>query len=301
MRGVNPSIKVKANTNQAYVRRVPDSEREGILPSASSKYEIEVESNKKLIIITTRNTRLDGSAFLTRILLKGRFSYKKNGAVSTGSIRSIYSQNGLNGSNINESQRWAIKRLNFSKSKDWNTLNREGIVFGVDYEKADDLQTRSLYGKYFSGRKGSSRWWQFEPFAPSLLKDSRSKRNSSKKDLKIDSLTGNFKQNNDFLLVSPPKNGNSIDKITNFSVINQDTLQISLSHFNLKTGSFATANKQSELSKLLATDANFIYNQQKGQFIFNANGARSGHGDSGGIFAMLSGSPLLPESSIRFV
>lgn len=68
----------------------------------------------------------------------------------------------------------------------------------------------------------------------------------------------------------------------------------------MSTGKFAITKKAKDLNKVLATDANFVYNQQKGELIFNANGAQPGFGDAGGVFALLVGAPKLIGSSVSF-
>jgi len=190
--GVNPAVAVQPNTNQAYIIPPPEGEREN-----SSKYEIEVEANASTIIITTKNTLSNGASDLYRVQLNGSFSYNADGSVSSGSVSSIYSQHGLNGVDINQSQRWSIKRLNLASPKDWNTLNTLGVVYGVDYTSADQLQTTMLYDQYFSGTQGNN-WWQFNPFAPAVLEglssggngSSTSSTNSWNTTTNVDQLTG---------------------------------------------------------------------------------------------------------------
>jgi len=301
--GVNPAVAVQANTNQAYAISPPEGERKN-----SSKYEIEVEANGGTIIITTKNTLSNGGSDLYRVQLNGSFSYNADGSVSSGSVSSIYSQHGLNGSDINQSQRWSIKRLNLASPKDWNTLNTLGVVYGVDYTSADQLRTTLLYDQYFSGTQGS-KWWQFNPFAPAVLGGSSSGGNGSSASspntwnttLNVDQLTGVAKQKDIFVFSAEPGFGVQSDVITNFSAKDKDVLQFSKSAFGVTVGKFAIAKNSKKLNQLLASDTNFIYNQKSGELIFNANGIEAGYGDTGGVFAQLVGSPKLLGSSVSFI
>jgi hypothetical protein len=66
------------------------------------------------------------------------------------------------------------------------------------------------------------------------------------------------------------------------------------------TGTFKIAKNSKDLTKLLATDTQFIYNKADGGLYFNQNGATAGFG-SGGIFAILDGKPTLGTSSVSVV
>jgi hypothetical protein len=301
--GVNPAVVVQANTNQAYIISAPEVERVG-----SSKYEIEVEANASTIIITTKNTLSNGGSDLYRVQLNGSFSYNADGSVSSGSVSSIYSQHGLNGADINQSQRWSIKRLNLASPKDWNTLNTLGVVYGVDYTSADQIQTTLLYDQYFSGTQGNN-WWQFNPFAPAVLGTASSSGNGSSTSssstwntsTNVDQLTGVAKKKDIFQFSAGPGFGANADLITNFSAKDKDQIQLSKDAFGITAGRFSIAKKRKNLNKLLATDTSFIYNQQKGELIFNANGPEAGFGDDGGVFAQLVGAPKLTGISVSFI
>ena len=301
--GVNPAVAVQANTNQAYVISAPEGEREN-----SSKYEIEVEANASTIVITTRNTLSNGGSDLYRVQLNGSFSYNADGSVSSGSVSSIYSQHGLNGADINQSQRWSIKQLDLASPKDWNTLNTSGVVYGVDYTNADQIQTAFLYEQYFSGSQGAD-WWQFNPFAPAVLGGASSSGNGSSTSssntwntsANVDQLTGVAKKKDVFQFSSDPGFEAQADSITKFSAKDKDQIQLSKNAFGVSAGKFAIAKKPKHLNKLLATDTNFIYNQQKGELIFNANGPEAGFGADGGVCALLLGSPKLVASSVSFI
>ena len=117
----------------------------------------------------------------------------------------------------------------------------------------------------------------------------------------VDNLTGQAKSKDVFLFSGPPEFGSNVDKITNFSAKDKDLLQFTKSAFGVSTGKFAIAKTPKTLNKLLASDANFIYNQKSGELIFNANGTEPGFGDNGGVFAQLVGCPKLLGSSVSFI
>jgi len=117
----------------------------------------------------------------------------------------------------------------------------------------------------------------------------------------VDSLTGTNKTKDTFSFGAAPGYGNQKDSITNFSTKDKDVLQFSKTAFGVSKGKFAIARKAKDLTKVLATDANFVYNQQKGELIFNANGPEAGFGVDGGVFALLVGAPKLTSASVSFV
>jgi hypothetical protein len=250
----------------------------------------------------------NGGSDLYRVQLNGSFFYNADGSVSSGSVNSIYSQHGLNGADINQSQRWSIKRLNLASPKDWNTLNTLGVVYSVDYTSADQIHTTLLYDQYFSGTQGSN-WWQFNPFVPAVLVGASSSGNGTSTSSfntwntssNLDQITGVPMKKDIFQFSADPGFGAQADLITKFSAKDKDVLQFSKSAFGVSTGKFAIAKKTKNLNKLLATDTNFIYNQQKGELIFNANGPEAGFGADGGVFALLVGSPKLVASSVSFI
>jgi hypothetical protein len=116
-----------------------------------------------------------------------------------------------------------------------------------------------------------------------------------------DTLTGIAKKKDFFDFQSKPEYGSNTDKITNFSTKDKDQLRFSKSAFGVGTGKFAIAKDTKSLNKLLASDANFVYNQPKGELTFNANGIQSGFGENGGVFAVLVGKPSLVGSSVSFI
>ena len=117
----------------------------------------------------------------------------------------------------------------------------------------------------------------------------------------VDTLTGTAKKADTFDFSSSPNYNSSADRITNFSAKDKDKVQISSSIFGLSgTGTFKIAKNSKDLTKLLATDTQFIYNKGDGGLYFNQNGATPGFG-SGGIFAILDGKPTLGTSSVSVV
>jgi len=117
----------------------------------------------------------------------------------------------------------------------------------------------------------------------------------------VDSLSRTNKTKDIFSFGAAPGYGNQKDSITNFSTKDKDVLQFSKTAFGVSKGKFAIARKAKALTKVLATDANFVYNQQKGELIFNANGPEAGFGVDGGVFALLVGAPKLTSASVSFV
>ena len=117
----------------------------------------------------------------------------------------------------------------------------------------------------------------------------------------VDSLTGTNKTKDTFSFGTAPAFGDQKDSITNFSTKDKDVLLFSKTAFGVSTSKFAIAKKAKDLNKVLATDANFVYNQQKGELIFNANGPEAGFGVDGGVFALLVGAPKLTSASVSFV
>jgi hypothetical protein len=117
----------------------------------------------------------------------------------------------------------------------------------------------------------------------------------------VDTLTGTAKKADTFDFSTSPNYNSSADRITNFSAKDKDKVQISSSIFGLSgTGTFKIAKNSKDLTKLLATDNQFIYNKADGGLYFNQNGATPGFG-SGGIFAILDGKPTLGTSSVSVV
>jgi len=117
----------------------------------------------------------------------------------------------------------------------------------------------------------------------------------------VDSLTGTNKTKDTFSFGAAPGYGDQKDSIANFSTKDKDVLQFSKTAFGVSTGKFVIAKKAKDITKVLATDANFVYNQQKGKLIFNANGPEAGFGVDGGVFALLVGAPKLTSASVSFV
>lgn len=117
----------------------------------------------------------------------------------------------------------------------------------------------------------------------------------------IDTLLGSKNQKDQFQFILDPINESAPDRIVNFNTKEGDNIQISKAAFGIATGRFAVAKKPKSLNKLLSTDVDIVYNRKLGQLILNANGAERGVGVDGGVFALLSGSPLLNNSLVSFV
>jgi hypothetical protein len=143
-------------------------------------------------------------------------------------------------------------------------------------------------------------WW-VDPFSSSSSSGTATITNSLATKTGPDTLTGVVKKKDLFDFQSKPEYGSNTDRITNFSTKDKDQLQFSKSAFGVSRGKFAIAKDTKNLNKLLVSDTNFIYNQPKGELIFNANGVQSGFGENGGVFAILVGKPSLTGSSVSFV
>lgn len=117
----------------------------------------------------------------------------------------------------------------------------------------------------------------------------------------VDILTGSKNKPDIFSFDGFPEYGDAVDKITNYSKKDKDIIHFSKSAFGLSVGKFAIARNSKKLHKLLASDVNIVYNQKKGELIFNANGPKAGFGDDGGVFALLVGSPKLSGVPMTFV
>lgn len=117
-----------------------------------------------------------------------------------------------------------------------------------------------------------------------------------------DTLTGTSNHKDIFKFDGTPEFGIKKDTIINFSVKDKDILQFNKRDFGLtKTPTFAVAATKKSLDNLLIGSTNFVYFQPNGELIFNANGKLSGTGDSGGVFAALTGNPILNSSSLSFL
>ena len=116
-----------------------------------------------------------------------------------------------------------------------------------------------------------------------------------------DDLTGISKKKDTLYFATAPEYGTLTDKIINFSAKDKDVLQFSKSAFGLSVGKFVTAKTQKKLNKALASDVDIVYNQPKGELIFNANGPEAGFGVDGGVFAQLVGAPKLTAAAVSFI
>jgi hypothetical protein len=177
----------------------------------------------------------------------------------------------------------------------WQNGTKSG-VYRADYVPEN-------YPGYVSGY--NNRYYQalklFEPIINPSSSSSSSSGGVQQTNPGIDSLTGKSMNKDTFYFSSSPEYGSNVDKITNFSAKDKDTLQISKNAFGVNSGKFAIAKNLKKLNQLLASDANFIYNRKSGELIFNANSVEAGFGDTGGVFAQLIGNPKLIASSVSFI
>ena len=102
-------------------------------------------------------------------------------------------------------------------------------------------------------------------------------------------------------IYAPKKfNKKSADQITNFNP-STDTLDIDTDSFGIDSpATFAAGKNNRAIKKLAKKDFDFLYDQKKGGFYFNENGADKGFGD-GGIIAILKGAPDLTASNLEFI
>jgi len=159
--------------------------------------------------------------------------------------------------------------------------------------------SRSVIQGYAWSSRISENWWKMPFEAPSTAVASTSSTLTTT--AAVDTLTGTAKKADTFEFSSSPNYNSSADRITNFSTKDKDKVQISSSVFGLSgIGTFKIAKNSKELTKLLASDIQFIYNKGDGGLYFNQNGTEAGYG-TGGIFAVLEGKPTLGTSSVSVV
>ena len=144
--------------------------------------------------------------------------------------------------------------------------------------------------------------WSDHPFDSNLVSTAAiSASNTLSATANVDHLTGVANQKDIFRFTAQPGFGLQADSITRFSVKDKDRISLSRRAFGVTTSEFSVATNSKEVNRLLASDVDFIYNQRSGELVFNANGAESGFGDAGGVFAVLVGRPLLVESSLSLI
>ena len=86
-----------------------------------------------------------------------------------------------------------------------------------------------------------------------------------------------------------------------FSTKDNDNIHISSCVFGTSgTGTFKIAKNSNDLTKLLASDIQFICNKVDGGLFYNQNGLATGYG-IGGLFAVHDGKPTLGSSSVSVV
>lgn len=211
----------------------------------------------------------------------GRWNFNTNRFEQPNPPLGIAGFNVVGFSNTTDWCRWYYKFENMpGVSKDIiNSLREENIPYEQALNRFDDVFNPGSSSQSSAGIPTSIKSTSFD----------------------ADKLTGVSKQKDVFQFSAEPGFVSKVDQITNFSAKDKDVLQFSKSAFGVSTSKFTIAKKAKDLKKALATDTNFIYNQKKGELIFNANGAEPGFGDDGGVFALLVGQPKLLGSSVSFI
>ena len=117
----------------------------------------------------------------------------------------------------------------------------------------------------------------------------------------IDTLTG-IKKNKDIFKFDAGPIGpiGQVDKVIGFNSKEKDILSISKSAFKIESGTFAIAKNAKTLAKKLGASADIVYYRKTGELILNANRSDPGYGDSGGVFAVLAGAPVVGFASVEF-
>lgn len=93
-----------------------------------------------------------------------------------------------------------------------------------------------------------------------------------------------------------------IDRIFGFNPSSGDMLEISSKAFKgIGSIDFEIAANRKQRRALAKSDADIIYQQSSGELFFNANGEDKGFGKSGGMFAILEGSPLISSSNLMLI
>jgi hypothetical protein len=93
-----------------------------------------------------------------------------------------------------------------------------------------------------------------------------------------------------------------VDRIFGFNPNSGDMLAISRRVFKgIGSMDFEIAANRKQLRALAKSDADVIYQESSGQLFFNANGEVKGFGKSGGMFAILEGSPLISSNNLMLI
>lgn len=93
-----------------------------------------------------------------------------------------------------------------------------------------------------------------------------------------------------------------VDRIFGFNTSSGDMLAISRRVFKgIGSMDFEIAANRKQLRAMAKSDADIIYQESSGQLFFNANGEDKGFGKSGGMFAILEGSPLISSSNLMLI
>jgi len=305
----------------SYPKKSPDNNDITVEDTTTSKV---VFTNTRIIFITQIDTSWTSSTQKSKTVLKwiydGSFSFSGNTLAtikSTNIDQITFAGYGLGydtRSNLTQYSKEGVCSFRF------NTPHKNLNTALLDTVKGSLLYNYSTTGEntlvpYLGGRLFASSsvpvstdrsviptsltsselkydWWM-DPFSE-ITKVHRTNRGA-------DTLTGVDKFSDTFIFGNTPEFGSSSDTIVNFSVKDKDALQFSKSAFGVSTWKFAIAKKSGNLNKFLATDTNIVYNQQKGELIFNANGPEAGFGVDGGVFAHLVNAPKLIGALVSFV
>lgn len=93
-----------------------------------------------------------------------------------------------------------------------------------------------------------------------------------------------------------------VDRIFGFNSSSGDMLELSRKVFKgMGSMEFDIAANRQQLRAMAKSGADIIYQEQTGQLFFNANGEEKGFGKSGGLFAILEGSPLISSTNLMLI
>ena len=238
--------------------------------------------------------------YASKSVFKGSFEYSNDRLASNGiliEMGSFFSQRNRDGStketgygyqfpdgttfpigDADDAARSVIFSYSNDKTTSWGSEKLGSFPIGNDRS----VVNKSGYGEFVP--KG----WGDDPF---LLNSDKS-----------NPIADDPKSEQDLVLNSPSKFKNKyVSKIFNFSSLG-DVLEINSNSFGVaSSATFAAGKSKKEVKKKLAKrDIDFLYDQKKGGFYFNENGADKGFGD-GGIIAILKGAPDLTSSNLEFI
>lgn len=236
-----------------------------------------------------------GAGESARIVIKGNFAFNGKELVS-GSITSL----------IEVSSTGAISGKVFTSPVKVVFSEVDGAWGNLRQQPGTEITSIGEYSQFFPAG------WIDRPFQDNLVSvgntssgsgsSSGSSGSSTPQTLtttsSVDTLTGIKKKKDIFKFDADPSG--QVDRVIGFNAKEKDILSISKSAFEIDRGTFAVAKNAKTLTKQLATSVDIVYYQKKGELILNANGAESGFGDDGGVFAVLMGRPNVGAGSVEF-